>query len=150
MLYLGADHRGFELKEKIKIYLKAEDIAFEDVGALVFNQDDDYTDYAEKVALGVAKNPGEYRGIVVCGSGVGVDVVANKFKGVISGLLFNLIQAQEATSHDHLNIAAIAADYTTQKEALEIIAAFLKTPYSQEARHVRRVEKIRKIEGEPR
>ena len=87
MIYIGADHRGYKLKEALKDYLKELNLEYEDLGALQIIFDDDYPDYAILVAKKVSENPRENRGILICGSGVGVDIVANKFKGVRSALI---------------------------------------------------------------
>lgn len=148
MIYLGADHRGFQLKEKIKEYLIEQGIPCEDLGAFVKDSDDDFTDYAQKVAAAVAANPEKHRGILFCGSGVGMDVVANKHQGLIAGLLFAKEQAIEATAHDQINVASLPADFLSLDQAQEILNAFLTTPYSQEERHIRRVNKIKEMEKE--
>ncbi len=146
MIYLGADHRGFELKEKIKLFLEKDDVPYEDLGALILDPDDDYPDIAFKVAEAVAKAPSEHKGILFCGSGVGVAVAANKEKGIIAGLFFSKEQAKAATYDDAINIAALPADYLSEGEAQEIIKAFLETKPSQEERHIRRLAKIKEIE----
>lgn len=148
MIYLGADHRGYTLKEKIKRYLQEQGMPFEDLGAFLEDKDDDFTEYAHSVAQAVAVDPAINRGIVICGSGVGVDVVANKEKGIIAGLFFDPRQAIEATGHDHVNVAALPADHISLDEAVAIVTGFLTTPYSQEERHIRRVNDIKKIEEE--
>jgi len=148
MIYLGADHRGFQLKERIKEYLSSRGIAFEDVGADEHDAGDDYPDYAYKVAEAVEKSPNAHRGIVLCGSGVGVAVVADKVKGIRAGLFFDERQAQDATAHDHVNVAALPADFLSFEKALAIVEAFLHTEYAKEARHLRRIEKARAIENQ--
>lgn len=148
MIYLGADHRGYQLKERIKKYLLEQGQSVEDLGAFVEDKNDDYPEYAQKVGVAVAKSPKEHKGIVICGSGVGVDVAANKVDGVIAGLLFNKDQAIDATSHDQLNVAALPADHLSYDQSVEIVHAFLTTPYSKEERHERRVKEIKKIEEE--
>ena len=82
MLYIGADHRGYKLKEILRVYLQELGYDFEDLGNKELNPDDDYPDFALGVAKKVAENPDENRGILICGSGVGVDIVANKIKGI--------------------------------------------------------------------
>lgn len=146
MIYLGADHRGFQLKEKIKRYLEEQGLPFEDLGAFLEDKDDDFTEYAHKVAQAVAIDSNIHRGIVICGSGVGVDVVANKEKGIISGLFFNPRQAIDATGHDHVNVAALPSDHISLDEATAIVMGFLTTPYSHEERHERRVREIKNID----
>lgn len=146
MLYLGADHRGFQLKEKVKDYLDAQKIPYEDLGAFSLVPSDDFTQYAHNVAKAVAKNSSEHKGIAFCGSGVGVDVVANKEKEIMAGLLFSEAQAKSAAYDDAINIAAIPADYVSGDEAKRIVAIFLETEPSKEERHMRRVGHIRQIE----
>jgi len=146
MLFLGADHRGFQLKERLKEYLRTRGTVFEDMGAREYNSDDDYPDYAQKVAQAIGKNPDAHRGIVLCGSGVGVAIAVDKGKGMRAGLFFNVKQAQDATAHDHVNVAALPADFLTAEEAAAIVEVFLNTPYAQEERHVRRIGKINEIE----
>jgi|SRR3989344_5623541 len=148
MIYIGADHKGFKLKEALKIYLKELDFESEDLGAFELNLDDDYPDFALAVAKKVAENPDENRGILICGSGVGVDVTANKFKGVRSALLFNPEQAQMSRNDDNTNVLSLSADFIDENVAKEIIRVWLETPFSRLERHVRRLIKIKNIEGE--
>lgn len=148
MIYIGADHRGFKLKEALKMYLKELGFDFEDLGAHEIVLDDDYPDYAILVAQKVSEDPENNRGILICGSGVGVDIVANKFKGVRSALLFNVEQARMSRNDDNTNILSFAADFTDENFAKEILIIWLETPFSYLERHVRRVEKIKNIEKE--
>jgi len=145
-IYLGADHRGYELKEKIATWLFDLEHAYLDVGASSLNPKDDYTKYAEEVASLVANNKGS-RGILLCGSGVGVDVVANKFDGIRASLGKNVLQVEAGRNDDDMNILVIAADFTTEKEAKAMLIAFLETPFSGKARYERRIEEIEKIEA---
>lgn len=145
-VYIGADHRGFTLKEKIKKYLFEKGISFFDVGAGFLDPKDDYVKYAAEVALLVRDNK-DARGIVLCGSGVGVDIVSNKFDGIRAGLAKSDLQIKKAREDDDINILVIAADFTEEKEALEITETFLKTKFSKEERHKRRVEDISKLEA---
>ncbi len=145
-IFLGADHRGFELKEKIAKWLFEMDHAFFDAGAAKLDPHDDYTKYAEEVASLVAKNEGS-RGILLCGSGVGVDIVANKFDGVRASIGKNVLQIEAGRNDDDMNVLVIAADYTTEKEAKAMLIAFLETKFSGKARYERRLEEIEKIEA---
>ncbi len=146
MIYFGADHRGYKLKEALKVYLKELNFNFDDLGALELNPEDDYPDYAILVAKKVAEDPEKNRGILICGSGVGVDVTANKFKGVRSALIFNTEQARMSRNDDNTNVLSFSADFTDENLAKEILKIWLETPFSRLERHVRRVEKIKKIE----
>ena len=148
MIYFGADHRGYKLKEALKVYLKELDFNFEDLGALELNPEDDYPDYAVLVAKKVSEDPENNRGILICSSGVGVDVVANKFKSVRSALLFNPEQARMSRNDDNANVLSLSADFTDENSAKEILKIWLETPFSFLERHSRRVEKIKKIEKE--
>ena len=152
MIYLGGDHRGFELKEAIKEYLNSKGEAFEDLGDIELNPEDDYPVFAEKVARAVAKdsiaslqNDGS-KGIVICGSGAGVDITANKVDGVRCALAFDVERAKEAREHDNANVMALPADALESNVALEMVKTFLETPYTGEERHQRRLDEIKEIE----
>ncbi len=145
-IFLGADHRGYELKEKIAKWLFEMEHAYQDVGADHLDPADDYTKYAEQVASLVAKNEGS-RGILVCGSGVGVEIVANKFDGIRAGIGKDVFQVEAGRNDDDMNVLVIASDYTEEKEAKAMLIAFLETKFSGKARHERRLEEIEKIEA---
>ena len=145
-IFIGADHRGYELKEKIARWLFEMDRAFQDLGAPSLDPHDDYTKYAQEVASLVAKNMGS-RGVLLCGSGVGVDVVANKFDGIRSSIGKSVLQIEAGRNDDDMNILVIASDYTTEKEAKAMLIAFLETKFSGKERYVRRLEEIEKIEA---
>ena len=145
-IFIGADHKGFELKEKIARWLFEMDHAFQDLGATHFDSKDDYTKYAQEVASLVSANHGS-RGILICGSGVGVDVVANKFDGVRASVGKNVLQVKAGRSDDDMNVLALAADYTSEKEAKAMVIAFLETKFDEKARHEARLEEITKLEA---
>jgi ribose 5-phosphate isomerase B len=107
---------------------------------------DDYTKHAEQVASMVKDNDGS-RGILLCGSGVGVDVVANKFDGIRSSIGKSVLQTKAGRNDDDMNILVIAADFTTEKEAKGMLIAFLETKFSGKARYEKRIEEIGKIEA---
>lgn len=148
-IYLGADHRGFKLKEELRTWVLENKFTLKDVGAYSYDSNDDYPLYAQEVARNVAadleKNIG-VRGIVICGSGVGVDIVANKFHHVRSGLAVSPKQIEEAREDDDINILSIPADFMSEKEAKKIVKIFLETPFSEEAKKIRRLGEIEKIE----
>lgn len=144
-VFLGADHRGFELKEKLCEFLKGEGYAVFDLGNTQYEKADDYPDYAKLVAEEVAANPAEDRGILICGSGVGVCIVANKFKGIIAATLINPKHAAMVRNDENANIACLPADYIDLEQAQQIIKTFLETPFSTEERHHRRFGKINAI-----
>lgn len=144
-IYLGADHRGFELKEKIKNWLNEWKYQWEDLGAYELIPTDDYPLYAEKVGSVVGK--GEGRGVLLCGSGVGVDVAANKIDGVRAAIGKNPEQVKAGRSDDNMNILVVAADFTKEAEAKEMLQTFLETEFAGKARFKRRLADIEKIEA---
>lgn len=145
-IYIGADHRGYELKEKVASWLFELKYEFTDLGATSLDPNDDYTKYAEQVALMVRDNENS-KGVLLCGSGVGVDVVANKFDGIRSSIGKSVLQVKAGRNDDDMNILVIAADFTTEKEAKGMLIAFLETKFSGKERYERRIEEIQKIEA---
>ncbi len=145
MIFIGADHRGYALKEKISRWLFEWKYPFEDIGASILDTSDDYTKYAEEVASLVAKND-DSKGILLCGSGVGVDVVANKFDGVRASIGKSADQVRAGRNDDDMNILVIAADYTNEEDVKGMLETFLETKFSGKDRYERRLEEIEKIE----
>lgn len=145
MIYLGSDHRGYELKTRLFQWLKDEGYDVIDLGNDHLDPDDDYVDFAHKVAEATVSLP-ENRGILLCGSGVGVDIVANKVKGVRSALVFDAVRAKQAREHEDANVIALPADVLDEEKVEEIIKIFIETPFSNDPRHLRRLEKIEEIE----
>ena len=145
-IYLGTDHRGFALKEKISRWLFDWGYTFEDLGAESLDPKDDYTVYAQRVASMVAKEDGS-KGILLCGSGVGVEVAANKFDGARASLGKSPEQVRAGRSDDNMNILVLAADYTKDEEAKKMVQAFLETKFAGKERFIRRLEDIAKIEA---
>ena len=149
LIYVGADHRGFELKESLKSFLQGRGyVEVVDFGNTKKDTDDDYPDFAAAVAEKVRRDPEGARGILICGSGAGVDIVANKFPGVRSVLAISPDQVFDARRDDDVNVLSIAADGVELKEAEEMVQIFLSTPFGREERLQRRLEKIAKIERE--
>lgn len=143
-IYIGADHRGFALKERLKEKLTHEGHSVTDVGG-VGEPTDDYPDFAAKVGEAISKNSSD-RGILICGSGVGVSMVANKFPHVRASLIFDPKQGRDSRGDEDPNVLTISADYTPEAQVIEIVDAWLATPFSGAERHVRRVGKIAEIE----
>jgi len=150
-VYLGSDHRGFKLKEKIAKWLFEWGYEFEDMGAEYLNPADDYTVFAERVASVVSRpsfaKATADKGILLCGSGVGVDIVANKFDGVRASIGKSAEQVKTGRADDDMNILVLAADYTKEDEAKEMIKVFLTTKFSGKERYKRRLSDIKKIEA---
>lgn len=148
MIYLAADHRGFQLKEALKRFLGERGVAFEDVGALAYGQSDDYVDFAAAAAAKIAGNPSEHKGIFLCGSGHGVDIVANKFRGVRAAVCWNTQVAKQSREHDDVNVLVLPADSLDEMQVKEIISVWLGASFTGEDRHIRRLKKIEEIEKE--
>jgi RpiB/LacA/LacB family sugar-phosphate isomerase len=141
---IGADHAGFELKECVKARL----LEWKDVLDLGTNSAKpvDYPDYAEAVALAVREGKAE-RGIVIYGSGVGASVAANKIPGVRAGLCHDHYSAHQGVGHDEINVLVMGGRVIGESVALDLVRAFLESKYSGEARHQRRLEKVKAIES---
>jgi len=144
MIYIGADHKGFELKEKLMEFFDEMNFEYEDMGAFHSDPDDDYPEFALKVAKSIVDQ--EDRGIVICGSGVGVDEVANKVSGIRCGLAINKDQIRSARHDDDINVLALASDHTSEDDAKEIVKIFLDTDFSGEERYQRRIHEVEEIE----
>lgn len=147
LIYIGADHRGFKLKEALKHFLKEQGYEVIDVGNEIYDENDDYPDFAELIAEKVSGDSENNRGILFCRSGAGMDIVANKFKNVRSVLGFNKEQASLTRNDDDTNILVIPAGFVDFERAKEIIEIWLNVPFSGEERHKRRLGKIREIEN---
>jgi ribose 5-phosphate isomerase B len=147
MIYIGSDHGGFQLKVTVKRYLVGMNFVVQDFGPEQQNDYDDYVDYAAPVAQQVSSDPVDSRGILICRSGQGMNIVANKFKGVRAALVWNVKEAVASRTDDLTNVLTLPADYITPEEALQIVQAWLETPAGTEDRHVRRVQKIKDLEN---
>lgn len=145
-IFLGADHRGYELKEKIATWLFDLNYDFEDLGADHLDEKDSYTKYAADVASLVAKRP-HSKGVLLCGSGVGVEIVANKFDGIRAAIGKNVLQVKAGRCDDDMNVLVIASDFTIEKEAKAMLIAFIETKYDDSVKHERRLDEIEKIEA---
>lgn len=147
---IGADHRGFKLKELLKQreYGRSDDIEWIDVGAEVYQPDDDYPDYAQRMVELMSKSVEYKRGVLICGSGVGMSITANKFSKVRCGLGLDPGQVMAARVEDNINVLALAADYVEIESAVIMVKLFLETEFSLEPRHVSRIEKIQQIEAQ--
>ena len=142
---IGSDHAGFELKESVKRFLDEQGYQYHDFGAETLDPKDDYPEYGKKVADAVAS--GEYdRGIVACGTGIGISMSANKVRGVRAAACYNTDMARMSRAHNDANILALGGRLVDKGSAEEITAVWLETPFSGEERHARRIEKIKEIE----
>lgn len=145
MIFIGADHGGFQLKEQIKDWLVEWQKAYEDVGAFTFNPTDDYPEFAFKVAQKVAERPDSF-GILACRSAIGMAIAANKVKGIRAGAVYTVEQVIHLREQNNANVISMSGDWTNIELAKEIIKTFLETKFSNEERHIRRLEEIAKAE----
>lgn len=148
MIYIGSDHRGYNLKDYLKSYLSSAKIPFKDLGNHKFDPEDDYPDFAFNVAGKVSENPIENLGVMICGSGLGMVVVANKFKGVRAGLAINEWFAKHGRENDNLNVLVLSSDTTDFSMAERILKMFLSAQFIKEEKYIRRIDKIEKKEEE--
>ncbi len=140
-ILIGADHGGFELKQALAAKLSAGGHKVVDLGAFDYDSADDYPDFALAVARGVAAGEGD-RGIVVCGSGVGASVAANKVQGVRAAICHDTYSAHQGVEHDDLNVLCLGGRIIGQSLGEEIVASFVSAAYSGEERHQRRLQKV--------
>ncbi len=141
---LGCDHGAYQLKEVVKKYLEEQGHEPVDFGTYSL-ESCDYPDFGEKAARAVASGECE-RGIVMCTTGIGISIAANKVKGIRCGLCANVLSAQLTRQHNNANMISIGAGMTGEKLALAIVDAFLTTEF-EGGRHARRVDKLSAIEG---
>lgn len=146
MIFVGADHRGFALKAILSTWLTGRSFDFADLGAYEFTPQDDYVDYAVAVAQKVVAHPKDARGIIICASGVGADIAANKVKGARCALGFALEQIASARRDDNVNVLALPADFVDGRQAVLFVERFLLTSFTQYDRYLRRIEKIARYE----
>ena len=142
---LGADHGGFELKRDLAEILKKSKYEVIDVGNLNYDPADDYPDFAIKVAESVVTGKAE-RGIIICGSGVGACITANKFKGIRACLCHDTYSAHQGVEHDSMNVLCLGARIIGKELAKELVLSFLDARFISEERFVRRLKKVNSIE----
>ena len=142
---IGSDHAGYAMKEDLIERLRQANYTVTDVGTHS-DEPADYPDYAAAVGAAVLDGRAD-RGIVVCGSGVGVAIAANKLKGIRAAQATDTYTAHQAVEHDDVNVLALGAQITGPRLAWELVDAFLAAEFTGEERHVRRVEKIAKLES---
>lgn len=145
MIAIGADHGGYKLKEEIKKYLDEKEISYIDVGTYT-EERTDYPIFAEKVAQKIVSKESE-KGIIICRSGAGVAMVANKFKGIRAASIHNEVEAKFAKSDDDINVVTLGGDYITVNEAICIIRNWIATEFKG-GRYQERLEMVKKIEKE--
>jgi ribose 5-phosphate isomerase B len=140
MIALGSDHGGYELKKEVMEHLKNRNIEFKDYGSYD-KESCDYPVYARKVADAILSKECEL-GILICGTGIGISIAANKIKGIRAALCHDCFSAEATKSHNNANILAMGARVVGPGHALKIVDTFLDTPFSNDERHIRRINLI--------
>ena len=143
MLAIGSDHGGIHLKETIKEFLTAENIAFEDMGTYS-EASVDYPDFAKKVAEAVVSGACE-KGILICGTGIGISIAANKFHGIRAALCGEYFSAKMSREHNDANVLCLGERVIGKGVAIEVVKVWLETPFAG-GRHAGRVQKIHELE----
>ena len=142
---IGSDHAGFQLKNAMGDFLRSQAYEVLDVGA--FNENpSDYPDFAEAVGRAVLDGKAE-RGVLVCGSGVGASVAANKLPGIRAGMCHDTYSAHQGVEHDDINILVLGSRVVGVALAQDLVKAFMGAKFSKEERHVRRLSKIKAMEA---
>jgi len=146
LIIIGADHAGFELKEKIKEIFEEENIEYMDV-TTEYIKDDDYTDMTEKVCLQIRE---KNMGIIICGTGIGSSMLANKFRGIRAAVCYDRYTAEMTRIDNNANVLCLGGRTDIGKDMnkiKEIVITFIKTKFSNEDRHIRRINRITEIES---
>jgi ribose 5-phosphate isomerase B len=144
-IVIGSDHAGFEMKNAMGDLLRSLGHSVLDVGA--FNENpSDYPDFAEAVGKALLEGKGE-RGLLVCGSGVGVSVAANKIPGIRAGLCHDTYSAHQGVEHDDMNVLVLGSRIIGEKLAEDLVKTFLGARFTSEERHLRRLNKVKAIEA---
>lgn len=147
-IYLASDHAGFPLKEKLKAFLAEHGHEVVDRGAYQHDESDDYPDFVVPVAQSVSREPAS-RGIILGGSGQGEAIAANRVNGARAALYYGgpLDIVKLSREHNDANVLSLAARFMNEEEAREAVLLFLETPFSEDARHQRRIKKIDELDG---
>jgi len=146
MILLGSDHGGYQLKAAIGEFLAQRGISFEDCGTDDGNSVD-YPDFGIRVARRISEGAAE-KGILICGTGIGMSIVANKFPGVRAALATDNFMAQMAKEHNNANIICLGARTNTLDEIIEFVTIYLETKFSHGERHMKRLDMIQRYEEE--
>jgi ribose 5-phosphate isomerase B len=141
-IFIGADHRGFEMKNRLIEYIQEKNIRVEDLGAYEPNAEDDYPDFSKKVTQAVLQKPDEFLGILVSSTGVGMAVAANRFKNIRCALGFSEEQVKHAREDDNINILSLPSDFIDFEKAKAIIDIFITTEAKKDGKYIRRIKKL--------
>jgi len=142
-IYIGADHNGFEFKQKLSEALKLAGHEVVDAGDVTIDPNDDFPQFASKVVNNLLGDPDKTaKGILICGSGQGMCMAANRFKGIRASLCWNLNEARSARNDDDSNVLCLSSRYLSLEEAGSIMATWLATPFAAAPRFIRRLQQL--------
>jgi ribose 5-phosphate isomerase B len=144
-IVIASDHGGFELKNKLYSQIKARGYDIEDLGNKIYDAEDDYPDFAALAAKEISEGKAD-RAIILCGSGVGACIAANKFRNVRASVCHDTYSAHQGVEHDAMNTICIGARIIGENLAVEIVFSFLEAEFQQEERFLRRLEKLNQFE----
>ena len=144
-IVMGSDHAGFELKNELKTLVESLGHEVHDVGALEYDPQDDYPDFAEKLAIELMEGRAD-RGILLCGSGIGASIAANKFPGIHAANCEDYYSAHQGVEHDKMNVLVMGGRIIGGAVASDMVRAYLGAEFSGDERHVRRTGKVKAIE----
>ena len=142
---VAADHAGFEMKNQLKEAIRDAGHEVVDAGAHAFNPADDYPDFAESLGQTVRRGEAD-RGVLICGSGVGASIAANKLSGIRAGLCHDAYSARQGVEHDDMNVLVLGARIIGIELARDLVRSFLMARFSGDPRHERRLEKVKRLE----
>ena len=145
-LALGTDHAGFPLTVELRLWLNQQNCKVNDLGAYEFDPNDDYPDFAKAVGKQVSSQESD-RVILVCGSGVGASIAANKIVGIRASICHDIYSAHQRVEHDNMNILCIGALVVEKNLASELASNFIKAKFSGKERHIRRLNKVFELES---
>lgn len=142
-IFIGADHNGFQIKEKLEQWLKTQNYEVIDVGGDRLNPDDDYPEFASKLVTAMlASEDPEPLGILLCGSGQGMAMAANRFKGIRAALVWNKKTAEMSRHDDDANVLCLSAWELNEESVIDVTQTWLQTPYGRAARYIRRIKEL--------
>lgn len=144
-VFIGADHRGFKLKEDLKLWLEKEGYDVVDCGNTAYDKEDDFPDFTFAVADRVADDKESF-GVIICGSGGGATIAANKVPGIRCTMGVHVAEVKHNRGHNNINMLSLGADHTTEFIAKKLLTVFLETPFEGAERFVRRLVKIEQRE----
>ncbi len=146
-IYLGADHNGFALKRELEVRLKAAGYDVNDEGDTELDPNDDFPQFAERVVRAMqSSNDADTRGILICGSGQGMCMAANRFRGIRASLVWEVSEAHAARNDDDSNVLCLPARSVTIEEAESITLAWLQTPFAAATRYMRRIKELDQLQ----